>query len=123
MATILVVDDHPDMREVLVRLLEMRGHAADSCDSARTALDYLAGKIPSAVVVDDRMAPMDGLEVVRRIRANPDWSSLFVVVCSADETCRPRALAAGADEFWVKGSEMIFKAVEQLSDTLQNRKS
>jgi len=65
----------------------------------------LAGSTPDVMVVDERMSGLSGLEVVQRLRKLPHHKDLFLIVWSADMTFQPKALAGGADDFWVKGSE------------------
>ena len=66
----LVVDDHPVNREVLVRQLELLGLAADSADDGVEALAGLgAPGATRAVLADIHMPRMDGYELTRRIRA------------------------------------------------------
>jgi two-component system response regulator MprA len=119
MATILVVDDHPDLREVLVRMLEMHGHTVAGCESGESALQLLAGSTPDVMVVDERMSGLSGLEVVQRLRKLPHHKDLFLIVWSADMTFQPKALAGGADDFWVKGSEDMLESIDRLEDTLR----
>lgn len=108
---ILVVEDNPDHRELIVAAL------AEKCDRARIttaadgveALDYLFArgefaerdprKQPRLVVLDLRMAPMDGLEVLKTLRADPHTSAVPVVVLSgsAEKAELDRCYEAGAN--------------------------
>jgi CheY-like chemotaxis protein len=124
MATVLVVDDHPDLREVLVRMLELHGHTVRACESGEAALETLSngdGK-PDMVVVDDRMSGVSGLEVARQIRLDSRLNPIFVVVWSADASCQPKALAGGADDFWIKGSEAMLESIQRLEETLRSKR-
>jgi CheY-like chemotaxis protein len=78
--------------------------------------------LPDAIILDERMDGTTGLAIARRIRKNRLWSGLYVIVASADETSLPKAIAAGANEFWVKGTERMLKSAEQLAETLQKRR-
>src|SRR5690242_20768609 len=85
MATVLVVDDEPIVREVVVRYLERDGHhaveAADA-DSARAALDRHA---PSLVVLDLMLPGADGLELCREIRAQSDLPVIMLTARRSEE--------------------------------------
>ncbi len=118
MATILIVDDHPDSRDVLGEILRMHGHDVDMTDSAELAWKSVQQSPPDVIVVDQRLPGIQGIELVKRIRARPDFSDMSVVLCSADDSEREAATAAGANGFWLKGSAGIFDAVAQLSDRL-----
>ena len=101
MATVLVVDDEPIVREIVVRYLERDGHraleAADA-ESARTALERHS---PSLVVLDIMLPGGSGLELCREIR---ERSELPVIMLSAraDEADRIVGLELGADDYVTK---------------------
>lgn len=120
MARFLVVDDHPDMREVLTGILQHYGHTVQTCDSGEEALRMLASDLPDALIIDDKMSGLGGLEVVRRIRQDERLKKIFVIVWSADRLCRERALQGEADDFWIKGSELMLESIEQLGKKLSN---
>jgi CheY-like chemotaxis protein len=118
MAKVLVVDDHPDSREVLVLMLQMSGHSATACESGEAAMAALNSHPLDVMVVDDRMSGMTGLEVVQRVRQDGRFEKVFLIVCSADGSSQPRALAGGANDFWTKGSEGMLQAIEKLEAKL-----
>src|SRR5262245_8763347 len=101
MATVLVVDDEPIVREVVVRYLERDGHEAleaGAVDSARAALEQHS---PSLVVLDLMLPGGSGLELCREIR---ERSELPVIMLSAraDEADRIVGLELGADDYVTK---------------------
>jgi len=101
MATVLVVDDEPIVREVVVRYLERDGHnAVEAADagSARAALDRHA---PSLVVLDLMLPGADGLELCREIRARSDLP-VIMLTARADEADRIVGLELGADDYVTK---------------------
>jgi DNA-binding response OmpR family regulator len=101
MATVLVVDDEPIVREVVVRYLAREGHqtieAADG-DSARGAIENAD---PDLVVLDVMLPGTDGLELCRWIRAR---SELPVIMLTArgEEADRIVGLELGADDYVTK---------------------
>lgn len=101
----LVVDDHPDSCEVLVRLLHKLQGPAECVHNGADALRYVAERAPAIVFLDWTMPHMSGLEVLRALRADPRNDDLTVVMYSAlsDPAARAAALAAGAQAFVVKG--------------------
>lgn len=80
---VLVVEDSPTVRRVTQRLLERQGYRVALAQDGQQALQRLAQEIPSLVLTDIEMPGMDGLDLVRRLRAEPHWQSLPVVVISS----------------------------------------
>lgn len=120
MATILLVDDHPDMREVVGQMLELHGHTVSLAETGELAWAQMQNATPDAVVVDQRLPGMSGIELLRKIRATPALVKVSVIVCSGDDTERDTAWLAGACDFWLKGSSGMFDAVARLGDRLKN---
>lgn len=87
---ILVVDDDDDIRESLAWLLEDEGYRVDSAANGRDALALLARiPLPSVALVDLRMPVMDGVELIEKLRADPRYAALPVIVFSAASTVAP----------------------------------
>ncbi|HUQ48027.1 MAG TPA: PleD family two-component system response regulator [Gemmatimonadaceae bacterium] len=101
---ILVVDDHEDNVEVLRARLESRGYDVEGAMNGQEALDTVSRWCPDLVLLDVMMPDMDGLEVVRRLKANPDLPFIPVIMQTAlDSTERMVAgLEAGADDYVTK---------------------
>ncbi|MEU9830937.1 SpoIIE family protein phosphatase [Streptosporangium sp. NPDC048047] len=100
---IVVADDNDDMRDYLVRLLRPYWTVTAVADGA-AALEAARTWAPDLVVSDVMMPGMDGLELVRRLRADPATRTVPIVLLSARGS-REEAfagLAAGADEYLVK---------------------
>jgi CheY-like chemotaxis protein len=72
---VLVVDDDDDVRTTVQRMLEVRGMTVTSAASGPAALERLERDSPDVVVVDYMMPGMDGLEVIRKIKASLPTSS------------------------------------------------
>ncbi len=101
---ILVVDDHEDNVEVLRARLESRGYEVEGAMSGLEALDSVTRFCPDLVLLDVMMPDMDGLEVVKRLKADPDLPFIPVIMQTAlDSTERMVAgLEAGADDYVTK---------------------
>ena len=105
MATILIVDDDGDNREVLSRLLAMDGHTTVCASDGKQAIDLLASERPALVILDIRMPTMDGIEFLAVIRSYLRWQALPVIVLSGvPEEDRKRAARYGVDHIMEKGS-------------------
>jgi len=106
MGKILIVDDEPQACQILSRLLKHLGHDAAWRTGGAEALEYL-GSMPADLVILDVMMPgMDGMEVLRRLRTNPNTEALPVVMFSAvaDRNFIDEAIRKGATDYWVKAS-------------------
>ena len=101
MAKILIVDDDGDLRTLLGLCFLRRGHSIVVASNGATALECLAVHAPDLLVTDLNMPVMDGLELLRRVRANGQHD-LPAIVLTARSDQRPTATAAGADAFLVK---------------------
>lgn len=119
MARVLLIDDHPDTRDVLAQLLSLNGLQVDACDSGEDALRRLASEMPDAVICDDRLPGMSGLELLQLLRGDRRYLDLPIIITSAAETPRETALESGASEFWLKGSTTLFDRVEEFCQKLR----
>ena len=73
---ILVVEDDPDIAELVDRYLSKAGFATDRVSSGRDALAAIAAKTPDLLVLDLMLPHLDGLEICRRVRANEQKTQL-----------------------------------------------
>jgi DNA-binding response OmpR family regulator len=101
MKTVLVVDDEPTLREVVVRYLEREGYHALVAADGDEAESILRNEAPDLVILDLMLPGTDGLEICRQIRAH---SSLPVIMLTArgEETDRIVGLELGADDYVTK---------------------
>ena len=91
--SILVVEDDPATREMIVRLVEREGWMAVPAENGRRALELLRTFTPSLVLLDLLMPEVDGFSVLREMRAHPKWKDIpVVVVTSLDLTGEVRRL-------------------------------
>ena len=101
MFRVLVVEDDPDIRQLLQTLLESQGYRVEVADSATRAVVEARSHQPDAVIVDLGLPDRDGQLVIRDIRR---FSSVPIVVLSARtlEAEKIRALDGGADDYVTK---------------------
>lgn len=83
MLTILVVDDEPAIRALLVEVLSEEGYAVVTAHNGRSALDLATRDRPDLVLTDVMMPELDGLGLIRRFRATPHLTAIPVVLMSA----------------------------------------
>jgi CheY-like chemotaxis protein/HPt (histidine-containing phosphotransfer) domain-containing protein len=118
-ARLLVVDDHPVNREVLVRQLKLLGLAADTAEDGREALAAWAPGRYAAVLADLHMPGMDGFALTRRLRAaeaenGGTRTPIVAVTANAMRGEEERCLAAGMDAYLAKPV-----AIDRLRATLE----
>jgi two-component system sensor histidine kinase/response regulator len=101
---ILIVDDEPVGRAVVVGLLECEGYELMVASSGAEALALVERAPPDVVLLDVVMAGLDGHEVCRRIRADPRHAALAIVLVTVLDSKEDlvRGLDAGADDFLSK---------------------
>ncbi|MFD0892199.1 response regulator [Luteolibacter ambystomatis] len=98
---IAVVDDHKDIRELLVRYLGSHGYRVSEADSAAAFRYLLERSSPDLVVLDIMMPGEDGLSLCRDLRANTQLPVIFLTAVSED-TDRIIGLEMGADDYLTK---------------------
>jgi CheY-like chemotaxis protein len=85
MATVMVVDDEDVLLEMVAALIEDLGHTPLAATNGQEALRLLAAQdtLPSLIISDIMMPRMNGIEMVQRIKAHPQWQTIPVVLMSA----------------------------------------
>jgi two-component system, chemotaxis family, chemotaxis protein CheY len=119
MATkILVVEDSPVVRQTIRTALEVDGYEVTESGDAEQALALLRAAAPELVITDIYMSGMDGLGLIRAIRALPVFRFLpiLVVTTETDDEMKQRGRAAGATGWIVKPfqSEQLRQVVGRL---------
>jgi CheY-like chemotaxis protein len=83
-ASVLIVEDDADLREMMAQLLTMEGFASATASNGREALDYLRhGARPDVILLDLMMPVMDGWEFLREQHRDHDLAGLPVIILSA----------------------------------------
>jgi DNA-binding response OmpR family regulator len=128
-ATVLVVDDMPANRKLLVDVLSHTGYAVITAASGEEALEKIDRSKPDLVLLDIVMPGIDGYEVCRRIRSDSSTGILPVIMVTALEPTEERikGLDAGADDFLTKPidqQELLARVrsllrIKSLYDTVQ----
>jgi two-component system phosphate regulon response regulator PhoB len=103
-ATILIVDDEPDVADLLKYHLHRAGYLTLTAGTGAKALEIARNARPEAIVLDLMLPGMSGLEVCRELRKNPDTASLGVLMLTAkgQPTERINGLETGADDYVTK---------------------
>ena len=103
-ATILVVDDDPVIQKLLAVNFEMEGYVVVTASDGEAALAAVAEHRPDAVILDVMMPKVDGIEVARRMKADPATRTVPVLLLSAKAQAKDvtEGLDAGADAYMTK---------------------
>lgn len=101
---LLVVDDEPDNFDVIDILLFKEDYRLYHVQSGRAALEFLDRQLPDVIILDVMMSEMDGLQVCKILKANPQWRHIPILIVTAlvAKEDLARCLDAGADDFLSK---------------------
>ena len=102
MPRVLIVDDEPHLLEAISRLLSLANYQVIEAPTAEEALRQAKAQHPDVVLLDVVLPDMDGTEVCRQIKADPELVDTHVVLFSGimtDSDAQARGLAAGADGY------------------------
>jgi len=102
--SIAVVDDEPDIVDLIAFHLKRAGFRADAFIDARSFLDSLDKHVPDLVLLDLMLPDIDGLEVCKLLRRKEEWASIPVIMVTAkgDESDKILGLELGADDYVTK---------------------
>jgi len=101
---ILLVEDHPESRRTLQRLIERRGHEVIAVGSAEEAETELAKGAFPFLILDWMLPGKSGVELCRELRSRPDGDEFFILLVTARDDTQDleEALEAGANDYLVK---------------------
>ena len=119
MGRILIVDDEPQACAMMARLVKHFGHESVCRNGGQEALDYVRAAPVDLMILDVMMPGMDGMQVLKHVRADPQFAALPVVMFSAvaDRNFIDDALRKGATDYWIKAS-FDFKQLKERLDQL-----
>jgi DNA-binding response OmpR family regulator len=100
-ATLLLIEDAPDLAQVVSRELEADGYTVYTAADGVTGLDYQRQYQPDLIILDWMLPKMDGLEVLRRIRQQ-SATPILMLTSRSSETDRVVGLELGADDYLSK---------------------
>jgi phosphate regulon transcriptional regulator PhoB len=104
MADVLVVEDEPDIRHLIAHHLAREGYRCREAATGADGLRAARAAVPDLIVLDLMLPEMDGLEVCRRLRADPATAGVPIIMLTArgDEVDRVVGLELGADDYVTK---------------------
>lgn len=116
--SILIVEDEPNIVELLSFLMKRAGHKVRIARDGDAALRTIQAEVPDLVLLDVMLPRRDGLEVCRAIRENPAWQSVRVVMLTAKgrDLDRRKGMEMGADDYVIKpfATQDILQCIDRL---------
>jgi DNA-binding response OmpR family regulator len=103
-SSVLIVDDEPNIVLSLEFLMRQQGYEVRTAADGETALAEIERQPPDVVLLDVNIPRLNGFEVCERIRANPEWRAVRILMLTAKgrEVEREKGLALGADGYVIK---------------------
>lgn len=105
MAKILIIEDHPDTRELLRLMLEMEGYQISEARTGEEGVRKANEDVPDLILMDISLAgEISGWEATQRLRADPkfDHTPIVALTAHAMKDDRDTTFAYGCDEYWTK---------------------
>jgi len=119
MASILVVEDTADIRDILIRQLRFAGHDVISAENGIDGIACARAQLPDLIVMDLVMPILNGWEAIKQLKADARCAALPILAITARALVenREQACAAGCDAFISKPFTMLelFAAVDALT--------
>ncbi|MGB5617886.1 MAG: response regulator [Desulfobacterales bacterium] len=114
---VLIVDDEPSIIVPLQFLMEQNGYETGVAFSGEEAMETISVSHPDLILLDIMLPIIDGFEVCQRVRENPEWNDIRIILLTAmgSEANIAKGLALGADAYITKpfsNSEVIAKVKE-----------
>lgn len=119
MPHLLLVEDNPVNREMLLRRLQRRGFEISIAEDGVEAIEQANAVRPDLILMDMTLPGIDGREATRRLRTEPATAAIPVIALTAetgDDADRASALEAGCDEYETKPIDLarLLKKIDDL---------
>jgi CheY-like chemotaxis protein len=103
-ARILIVDDNPTNLKLVTYLVRANGYEVDTAGDAEQAVAAIAANRPALILMDLQLPGIDGLELTRRLKADPATRDIKIIAVTAYamKGDQEKALAAGCDAYVTK---------------------
>src|ERR1043165_7526818 len=104
MAAILIVEDDPDIANLIARYLQHAGHAVDQLRSGADVVRRVKTTPPDLLVLDIMLPGVDGLRICQTLRTDPKTARVPIIIVTArgEESDRITGLELGADDYVTK---------------------
>ena len=115
---ILLVDDDAELRGAVRSYLELKGYSVSEADSGKACREYLEQNHPDAILMDYSLPDVDGLQLLRDIRAIDSSVPVLIMTGYATIELAVRSMKEGAEQFVAKPFELsvLLKLLEKVLD-------
>jgi CheY-like chemotaxis protein len=103
--TIMIADDDPGILDAICIMLEFEGYKV-YCTPDGAEILSMHGNLPDLLLLDIWMSGIDGRDICKQLKQNPNTSKLPIVLISASQDIERSAIAAGANDFLAKPFEI-----------------
>ena len=120
---ILIVDDEPSIIVPVQFLMEQNGYDVLVAFSGEEAMEIIAEKEVDLILLDIMLPVIDGFEVCQRVRENPQWNKIKIILLTAlgSDANMEKGIALGADAYITKPFSNV-DIVEKVKELLENSK-
>jgi CheY-like chemotaxis protein len=118
MAKILLIDDDPDVRQVIGAALKREGYAVETASRKEEALEKIAQEKPSLILLDVLLSGADGRELCRQLKADENTRPIPVIMLSGHPVAAVQYASYGAEDFIAKPfstDTLLKKLAERMS--------
>ncbi|RLI07285.1 two-component system response regulator [Candidatus Bathyarchaeota archaeon] len=103
MAKIMVVDDEPDIRKLIEKILKKQGHKIVQCENGRQCVERFPDEKPDLVILDVMMPELDGWETYKRLlKIKPKQRVLFLTAVTLEAEARKQMERLGVSHYLTK---------------------
>ena len=122
---ILIVEDEEFLVRALKDNLEAESCSVGAAMNGEEAMEHVRKKKPDLILLDLLMPKKDGFYVLEEVKKNPEWKLIPVLVLSnlGGDAEIKKALAMGADDYFVKSQHPIEEVIEKVKEYLEGKKS
>jgi len=124
MSHILVIEDEEFLTTAVKDNLEAEDYSVETAPNGEEAIVKLKKQKPDLILLDLLMPKKDGFYVLEELEKNPEWNAIPVIVLSnlGGDAEIKRALALGADDYFVKSQHPIEEVIEKVKEYLEGKK-
>jgi DNA-binding NtrC family response regulator len=115
-ANVLIIDDEPELRDVVSTLLVERGHSPHCVASGEVALKVTDGRPPDLVLLDLHLDGIDGMETLRQLRASAPDAPIVILTAFGNVAAAVKAMQLGATDFISKpfNNQTLLSSIETI---------
>ena len=117
----LVIEDDDFLRSLTITKLQAAGFSVDGATDGKVGLEKIYAKKPDLIILDLMLPVIDGFEVLKTLRSNPEYKDLPVIVFSnlGEETDIKKCLDMGITDYMIKSNFTLDELVDKINTVLK----